>query len=73
MDRSAVPKSLWMSADFVVEESLRGFDRGKLFVIPGWRYKLVVAGMKLLPAPLLRKIVSRGARRMRRPLRQERP
>jgi uncharacterized protein len=68
MDRSAIAKSLWMSADFVVEESLRGFDRGKLFVIPGWRYKLVVAGMKLLPAPLLRKIVSRTARRMRRPL-----
>ena len=31
-----------MTADFVVEESLRGFDRGELFVIPGWRYKLLV-------------------------------
>ena len=35
MDRSAIPKSLWMTADFVVEDSLRGFDRGKLIVIPG--------------------------------------
>jgi short-subunit dehydrogenase len=68
VDRSAIPNRLWMSADFVVEESLRGFDRGKLFVIPGWRYKVVVTGMKLLPAPLLRRMVAIGARRMRKPL-----
>jgi uncharacterized protein len=68
MDRSAIPGSLWMSADFVVEESLRGFDKGKLFVIPGWRYKLIVAGMKLMPGVLMRKIAVGGARRLRRPL-----
>ncbi|HEX5432467.1 MAG TPA: SDR family oxidoreductase, partial [Bryobacteraceae bacterium] len=39
MDRSKMPQSLWMTPDYVVEESLRGFDRGDLFVIPGWRYK----------------------------------
>jgi short-subunit dehydrogenase len=66
LDRSAIAKSLWMSADFVVEESLRGFERGKLFVIPGWRYKVIVAGMKLLPAPLLRRMAVTGARRLRR-------
>ena len=70
MDRTAIPRSLWMSADFVVEESLRGFERGKLFVIPGWRYKVIVAGMKLLPAALLRRVAVTGARRMRRPLAQ---
>jgi short-subunit dehydrogenase len=68
VDRSAIPSSLWMSADFVVEESLRGFDRGQLFVIPGWRYKVIVAGMKLLPAPLLRRMAAIGARRLRKPL-----
>jgi len=66
LDRSAIAKSLWMSADFVVEESLRGFERGKLFVIPGWRYKVIVAGMKLLPGPLLRRMAVIGARRLRR-------
>ena len=66
LDRSAIAKSLWMSADFVVEESLRGFERGKLFVIPGWRYKVIVAGMKLLPGPLLRRMALTGARRLRR-------
>jgi len=66
MDRSAIPASLWMSADFVVEQSLRGFDRGDLFVVPGWRYKLMVAGIKLLPGALLRRMVARGASRFRK-------
>ncbi len=66
LDRSAIAKWLWMSADFVVEESLRGFERGKLFVIPGWRYKVIVAGMKLLPGPVLRRMAVTGARRLRR-------
>ena len=38
-----------MPAEFVVEESLRGLERGKLFVIPGWRYKLLVALGTRLP------------------------
>jgi uncharacterized protein len=67
MDRSVIPQSLWMTADFVVEESLRGFERGQLIVIPGWRYKLIVAGMKLLPAPLMRRLSRGGTRRFRRP------
>ncbi len=65
MDRSTIPKSLWMTSDFVVEESLRGLDAGKLFVIPGWRYKLIVAATKLLPDALLRRAYVRGARRRR--------
>jgi len=66
MDRSAIPSSLWMTADFVVAESLRGFDAGKLFVIPGWRYKVIVAGMKLLPGALLRRASIRGTQRFRK-------
>ncbi len=66
MDRSTIPQSLWMSADFVVEESLRGLDAGKLFVIPGWRYKLIVAATKMLPGVLLRRVYASGGR-LRRP------
>ncbi len=54
IDRATIPASLWMTADFVVEESLRGFDRRKLIVIPGWRYKLLVATMKAIPDRLIR-------------------
>jgi len=67
MDRSPIPQSMWMTADFVVSESLRGFDEGKLFVIPGWRYKLIVMLMKSAPAWALRKMTARGARRYRKP------
>jgi uncharacterized protein len=66
IDRSPIPQSLWMTADFVVSESLRGFDAGKLFVIPGWRYKLLVMFMKSLPGWALRKMSARGAQRYRK-------
>jgi uncharacterized protein len=65
MDRSTIPQSLWMTSDFVVEESLRGLDAGKLFVIPGWRYKLIVAATKLFPDALLRRVYTRASRRRR--------
>jgi len=67
MNRSPIPKSWWMTSDFVVEESLRGFDRGKLIVIPGWRYRALVFVMKGIPASLMRKASIFGARRFRRP------
>jgi short-subunit dehydrogenase len=66
MDRSPIPQSMWMTADFVVSESLRGFDEGKLVVIPGWRYKILVAFMKHLPAWIIRKASARGARKYRK-------
>jgi short-subunit dehydrogenase len=49
MDRGAIPRSLWLSADEVVDASLRGLERGKLFVIPGWRYRLFLAVAGILP------------------------
>lgn len=56
MDRSKMPQSLWMTPDYVVEESLRGFARGELFVIPGWRYKAMVVFMNAIPRSWLRKL-----------------
>jgi len=52
-DRKLIPASLWMTAEDVVEASLRGLARGRLIVVPGWRYKLVVLLLRLLPRPLL--------------------
>jgi short-subunit dehydrogenase len=42
-DRAQVAKWLWMRADDVVDASLGALGSGKLFVVPGWQYKLVVA------------------------------
>jgi uncharacterized protein len=67
IDRGPIPKSLWMTADFVVEESLLGFDHGELFVIPGWRYRLLVVFLKAVPGSWMRRLSVLAARRYRRP------
>jgi uncharacterized protein len=41
--------SLWLTADAVVDCSLAALPRRKLFVVPGWRYKLLIAVVSKLP------------------------
>jgi short-subunit dehydrogenase len=65
-DRTKVPKFLWLRADNVVAESLRGLDQGRLFVVTGWQYRLAVGVVRLLPAPLVRWINTRRQRRFNR-------
>jgi short-subunit dehydrogenase len=67
MDRSRIPSSLWLTADFVVEESLRAFGGSKVVVIPHWRYKMITTFMRLTPEPLMRRISIAMARRYRQP------
>lgn len=49
MDRRVIPGPMWLQAGDVVAASLKGLDRGNLFVVPGWRYKLVLALVPALP------------------------
>ncbi len=65
-DRSAIPSWLWLKADDVVAESLRGLDRGRLFVVTGWQYKLAVLLIKLVPARLVWAVNTRRQRRINR-------
>jgi short-subunit dehydrogenase len=54
VDRSKImTPGWWMPADFVVAESLRAFRQGKLFVIPGWRYRILLRVIKLVPRSLI--------------------
>ena len=39
----------WLSAEEVVEASLEGLHRRKLFVIPSWRYRLIVTFLTKIP------------------------
>jgi short-subunit dehydrogenase len=50
--RSIAPPSLWLKPEFVVDESLKAFRKGKLVVVPGWKYKAAVALVSSLPTPL---------------------
>jgi uncharacterized protein len=65
-DRGNAPKSWWMTSDFVVSESLKGLDRDQLFVVPGWRYKLLVSIIPKLPQGLYHWGAIRAGRKLRR-------
>jgi uncharacterized protein len=59
---SLAGSSLWMTAEQVVEASLDGLRKRKLFVIPGWRYRLLVAFLTKLPIALRLPIESASSR-----------
>jgi hypothetical protein len=65
-DRSKIPRGWWMDADRVVADSLDALDSGRVIVIPGLRYRLLAAGMGMMPRPLLHAAVKAYARRMKR-------
>jgi uncharacterized protein len=66
MDRAQVPRWLWLSADSVVDTSLRALHSGKVIVITGWQYKLFVRILWLLPGPLVRRLGQASGKRMKR-------
>jgi len=68
IDRSFIPRSLWMSAEKVVEDSLRGLDSGRLIVIPGWRYRLFVDAQRWIPRRLRHAIALKYGSRNRQTL-----
>jgi short-subunit dehydrogenase len=53
-DRSAIPAGFWMTPDSVVEASLAAFAKRTLIVIPGWRYKVLIGALRLIPGSLTR-------------------
>ncbi|MEP6714023.1 MAG: SDR family oxidoreductase [Terriglobia bacterium] len=48
-DRAVIPGFLWMKAEDIVDASLKGLERGKVIVIPGWKYKAAAAVIRHLP------------------------
>jgi short-subunit dehydrogenase len=51
VDRARIANPLlWMTAEKVVDASLRALARDRLFVVPGWPYRLAVAVVPKLPA-----------------------
>lgn len=53
MDRRKIAgPSLWLTAEHVVSDSLAALPHGDLYVIPGWRYRLMVALLNILPRRL---------------------
>jgi uncharacterized protein len=64
--REFISRAWWMPAEDVVQASLHGLEKGKLFVVPGWRYKLLVSLVRLLPRGVLHFALLRGPGSLRR-------
>jgi short-subunit dehydrogenase len=61
--RDRIPRWLWMRAEDVVDASLRGLERGKVFVVPGAIYKTVVMLEKIVPRWVRSAAVVRAGKR----------
>jgi short-subunit dehydrogenase len=61
-DRSPIPAWMWMSADEVVDTSLQALSSGRWLVVPGWRYRLLVAIMGGLPRSIHQSLAIKYAR-----------
>ena len=48
--------SLWLSPEYVVDQSLEGLSRRQLFVIPDWRYRLITTFFSKIPTALRLKV-----------------
>ncbi|HYW47116.1 MAG TPA: SDR family oxidoreductase [Bryobacteraceae bacterium] len=66
LDRRRIPARLWMRAGDVVDASLEGLAQGKLFVVPGAIYKLLVLLSGLFPRRWRRSWAMRYARKNKR-------
>jgi short-subunit dehydrogenase len=55
------PRLLWQSAGAVAEAAIRGNERGRVVVIPGWHNRASAALMRWLPEPLVRRILAAGS------------
>jgi len=63
--RPQMPGFLWLSAEQVAAESLRGLEEGRLIVVPGAVYKLAVALSSIPGAAPLIKAAERALRALR--------
>jgi short-subunit dehydrogenase len=60
VDRGIAPKWMWMNADYVVDASLAALPSRKLFVIPGWKYRVFVALLPKLPVAMRLRLEARS-------------
>jgi short-subunit dehydrogenase len=68
VDKSRLPKVMWLEADRLVRDCLDDVKAGKVLSVPGAPYKLIVGVTQLAPRALVRAISAR-ATSIRRPKR----
>jgi short-subunit dehydrogenase len=55
------PRFFSQSAEQVVEATIRGNERGRVVIIPGWHNRIAAMLLRGLPEPLVRRIISAGS------------
>ena len=60
-DMSHVPERMWLDAADVVREGLADAFAGKPVSVPSRQYRSLVTAVRLVPRPLLRRIMARRA------------
>jgi hypothetical protein len=56
LDYSDYPRWVWIPADVVVRQSLAAVRRGRAVVVPTVRYRVLLALMRAVPRPLIRRL-----------------
>lgn len=63
---AALPPIMWVAADAVAEAGVEGLEHGRSVVIPGLANRVVAAGGRLAPRPLLVPLIARQHPGLRR-------
>lgn len=63
--RMRVSPTMWLDAADVARAGIDGNERGDVLVVPGWRYRLLHAIVKLLPHRLALGLMARNSRKVR--------
>lgn len=64
MDR--MPKWIWLTAEEVARSGIDAAERGQVINVPGWRYKLLCALVKLVPHGWLLRLMGRNSGKFRK-------
>ena len=54
-------RMLWQTPEAVVRATIRGNERGRVVVIPGWHNRIAALLMRALPEPIVRSIIATGS------------
>lgn len=63
--RMRVSPGMWLQAEDVARAGIDGNERGQVLVVPGWRYRLLHAIVKLLPHRVAMGMMARNSRKVR--------
>jgi short-subunit dehydrogenase len=56
MSMKGLPNFMWLSSDYLVEQSWKDAMKGEAVSVPGWQYKLLVFIVNAIPRSIVRKV-----------------